>query len=128
MVANATPASTRVRNVVYWPRSVIVSPPHRGCLYSLAVATRICRMDLSDHECAVLDFERESWMLPGRKDDEIRARLAISSSSYYRTLHALIERPEAFSYDPLTVLRLRRRRGDARRGRIEGPRADPRSR
>jgi hypothetical protein len=43
-------------------------------------------------------------------------------------LHALIERPEAMVYDPLTVLRLRRRREHARRGRIEGRRADPRSR
>jgi Protein of unknown function (DUF3263) len=85
-------------------------------------------MALSDNERAVLDLERESWMLPGRKEDEIRARFTVSASSYYRALHALIERAEAMEYDPLTVLRLRRRREHARRGKIEGRRANPRSR
>ena len=36
-----------------------------------------------------------------------------------------IDRPEAMAYDPLTVLRLRKRREQARRDRIEGRRADP---
>ena len=85
-------------------------------------------MQLTEHESAVLDFEREAWKTQGRKEDEIRARFAMSASSYYRALHSLIERPEAMVYDPLTVLRLRRRREHARRGRIEGRRADPRSR
>jgi hypothetical protein len=85
-------------------------------------------MQLTEHERAILEFERESWKRPGRKDDQIRARFAVSASSYYRALHALIERPEAMAHDPLTVLRLRRRRESARRGRIEGRRADPRSR
>ena len=61
-------------------------------------------MELSAREHAVLDFEREWWKLPGRKNVEIRARFAMSSSSYYRALHALLERPEAGAYDPLTVL------------------------
>ena len=85
-------------------------------------------MELSAHERAVLDYERGAWQIPGRKHDEIRARFAIAASTYYRVLHALIERDEAVAYDPLTVRRLRRRREQARRGRIEGPRADPRSR
>jgi len=85
-------------------------------------------MELTGHERALIDFERAWWQLPGRKNDEIRARFAISPSSYYRALHALVERAEASSYDPLTMLRLRRRREEARRGRIEGRRADPRTR
>jgi hypothetical protein len=85
-------------------------------------------MELSARERAVLDFEREWWKLPGRKNIEIRARFAMSSSSYYRMLHALLERPEAGAYDPLTVLRVRKRREQARRVRIEGRRADPGSR
>ena len=85
-------------------------------------------MELTPHERAVIDFERTWWQLPTRKDDEIRARFAISASSYYRALHTLVTRPEAESYDPLTVRRVRRRREQARRGRIEGRRADPRSR
>jgi hypothetical protein len=85
-------------------------------------------MELTARERAVLDFEREWWKLPDRKNVEIRARFAMSSSSYYRMLHALLERPEAAAYDPLTVLRVRKRREQARRVRIEGRRADPGSR
>ena len=85
-------------------------------------------MELTARERAVLDFEREWWKLPGRKNVEIRARFAMSSSSYYRMLHALLDRPEAGAYDPLTVLRVRKRREQARRVRIEGRRADPGSR
>src|SRR3954453_9327865 len=84
--------------------------------------------ELSDHERAVIDFEREWWQLAARKNVEIRSRFGVSSSSYYRALHTLIERPQAFTYDPMTVLRLRKRREQARRDRIEGRRADPGSR
>jgi len=84
--------------------------------------------ELSAYERAVIDFESGWWLLPGRKNDEIRARFSISASSYYRTLQLLVERPEAMEYDPLTVLRLRRRRDQARRARVEGRRADPGSR
>jgi hypothetical protein len=85
-------------------------------------------MELTDEDRALLDFEREWWQLPGRKNELIRARFGISASSYYRALQALTQRPEAATYDPLTVRRVIRRREDARRGRIEGRRADPRSR
>jgi hypothetical protein len=85
-------------------------------------------MELNAEDRALLDFERAWWQLPGRKNDLIREHLGMSASSYYRALHALTQRPEAAAYDPLTVRRLIRRRQDARRGRIEGRRADPRSR
>jgi hypothetical protein len=85
-------------------------------------------MELTADDRAFLDFEREWWQLPGRKNDLIRARFGISASSYYRAVHALTQRPEALSYDPLTVRRVIRRREEARRGRIEGRRADPRTR
>ena len=52
----------------------------------------------------------------------------MSASSYYRVLHGLVDRAEAMDYDSLTVLRLRKRREQARRDRIEGRRADPGSR
>lgn len=80
---------------------------------------------LSEHERALIDFEREWWRLGSRKDVGIRARFEISASSYYRALHALVDRAEAMQYDSLTVLRLRKRRERARRDRIEGRRADP---
>src|SRR5437879_12845508 len=80
--------------------------------------------ELTPHDRAVLDFERAWWQLPARKNDEIRVRFAMAPSTYYRSLHTLIDRPEAVSYDPLTVRRLRRRRAQARRRRSEGRRAD----
>jgi hypothetical protein len=83
---------------------------------------------LSAHERALIDFEREWWQLDSRKDVGIRARFGMSTSSYYRALNLLIDRGEALDYDSLTVLRLRKRREQARRDRIEGRRADPGSR
>ena len=85
-------------------------------------------MDLTDAERLLLDFEREWWQLPATKVSEIRARFGFSASSYYRSLHLLIDRPDAEAYDPLTVRRIRRRRDQVRRERIEGRRADPGSR
>ena len=85
-------------------------------------------MDLTDAERLLLDFEREWWQLPATKMSEIRTRFGFSASSYYRNLHLLVERPDAEAYDPLTVRRIRRRREQVRRERIEGRRADPGSR
>lgn len=81
--------------------------------------------ELSDHERALIDFERGWWQLGSRKDVAIRARFEMSASSYYRALHGLVDRAAALQYDALTVLRLRKRREQARRDRIEGRRADP---
>ncbi len=85
-------------------------------------------MELTPRDHAMLDFERMWWQLPQRKNDAIRVHFDVSPSTYYRALQALIELPDAVAYDPLTVRRLRRKREDARRGRIEGRRADPGSR
>ena len=85
-------------------------------------------MELTDAERSLLDFEREWWLLPTSKMSEIRVRFGFSASSYYRTLHLLVDRPDAEAYDPLTVRRVRRRREQVRRERIEGRRADPGSR
>jgi len=85
-------------------------------------------MALTDAQCALLDFERTWWQLPQRKTEEIRRRFGFSSSSYYRALYALVDLPDAAAYDPLTVRRVRRRREQNRRERIEGRRADPGSR
>ena len=82
-------------------------------------------MELTARDRAILDFEREWWMLPGPKDAAIRDRFDVSASSYYRALSALIEDLDALRYDPLTVKRLRKQRDERRRVRIEGRRADP---
>ena len=85
-------------------------------------------MTLTEAQRSLIDFERHWWQLPGSKTSEIRSRFGFSSSSYYRALHALVDLPVAEAYDPLTVRRVRRRREQSRRERIEGRRADPGSR
>jgi hypothetical protein len=85
-------------------------------------------MALSDRERAILDFERGWWTRPGPKEAAIRAELGVSATRYYEILRSLVDRPEAFEYDPLTVSRVRRERDRRRRERIEGTWADPGSR
>jgi hypothetical protein len=82
-------------------------------------------MPLSDRERAILDFERGWWTRPGPKEAAIRAELGVSATRYYEILRSLVDRPEAFEYDPLTVSRVRRERDRRRRERIEGSWADP---
>jgi len=82
-------------------------------------------MELTLRDRAMLDFERECWMLPGKKEEGIRERFDLAPSSYYRAVSALLDHPGALAYDPLTVKRLRKQRDERRRVRIEGRRADP---
>jgi hypothetical protein len=79
---------------------------------------------LSARQKAMLDFEASWWQLPGPKESQIRVRFGMSATTYYRAIGALVDRRDAFHYDPLTVLRLRHQRDARRRARVEGPRAD----
>ena len=77
----------------------------------------------------MLDLERSWWQEPGSKEVRIRERLGLSTTSYYRLVGAVIDSADAFAYDPLVVLRLRRERDRRRRARYEGRSADgPRAR
>jgi hypothetical protein len=69
---------------------------------------------LSDLEQEILAFERLRWKFPGAKESAIHERFGVSATRYYQLLHALLDRPGALEYDPLTVKRLRRLR-DARK-------------
>ncbi|MFZ4516145.1 MAG: DUF3263 domain-containing protein [Acidimicrobiia bacterium] len=69
---------------------------------------------------AILDVERTWWTSGGCKDHAIRDQLDISRSQYYRRLAGLLDDPRAYDYDPLTIVRLRRRRTARRKARIEG--------
>src|SRR5882672_1676234 len=79
-------------------------------------------MVLSARERAILDFERDWWSRPGPKEAAIRTELGVSATRYYEILRHLVDVPEAYEYDPLTVKRVRRER-DRRR-----PRRHPRDR
>lgn len=86
-------------------------------------------MSLAEHERAILDFERTWWTEPGLKEEGIRERLRMSPARYYRTIRALLDSPDAMSYDPLVVRRLRRSRDLRRRTRFEGrPAGEPQGR
>jgi Protein of unknown function (DUF3263) len=85
-------------------------------------------MSLSERDVAILEFERIWRHLPGPKQTAIRQRLHLSPSRYYELLNELLDSPEAEAHDILTVRRARRVRDSGRRSRIEGRRADPRSR
>jgi len=76
----------------------------------------------------ILDFERMSWQLSGPKEAAIRERLGLSTTRYYRLVNELIDRPEAYEYDPLLVRRLRTRRDERRRRKFLGREVDPRRR
>ena len=79
---------------------------------------------LSAQHCALLDFEREAWTFEGSKELNIRTRLNMSPTKYYRAVSVLIDHQAAFEYDPLTTMRLRKSRDERRRTRIEGRRVD----
>ena len=72
---------------------------------------------LDERSRAVLDFEREAWKLTVTKERAIRQRFGISASRYHQLLHRIIDRPEALTYDPMLVRRLRRLRELRRRSR-----------
>ena len=72
---------------------------------------------LDERSRAVLDFEREAWKLTVTKERAIRQRFEISTSRYHQLLHRIIDRPEALTYDPMLVRRLRRLRELRRRSR-----------
>ncbi|CAA9383427.1 MAG: FIG00822394: hypothetical protein [uncultured Nocardioidaceae bacterium] len=72
---------------------------------------------LSQRDEQILAFERLWWKYAGAKESAIREQFAMSATRYYQVLNALIDRPEALSYDPLLVKRLRRLRSARQRQR-----------
>jgi hypothetical protein len=80
-------------------------------------ATIIAETTLTEHQQAILDFERRWWSQPGAKEQAIRDSFEMSPTRYYQTLNALIDLPQAVSYDPVLVNRLRRVRTAAPRAR-----------
>jgi hypothetical protein len=85
-------------------------------------------MALSPRDRTILDLERWWWTRSGPKEAAIRAHTGLSSTRYYELLRRLVDDPDAYDHDPLTVMRLRRDRDRRRRARIVGRRADPGSR
>lgn len=64
---------------------------------------------MTDTDRAILDFERTHsvWLHRGSKEDQIRARFAMSPTRYHQRLVQLLDHPGAEAYDAFTVRRLR---------------------
>jgi len=74
-----------------------------GPAVGLALSLALSASELSAHERALIDFEREWWQLGTRKDVGIRNRFDMSASTYYRALHGLVDRSEAMQYSGRSV-------------------------
>jgi hypothetical protein len=74
-------------------------------------------VDLTDREQAVLAFERQWWKYAGAKEQAIRDLFDMSATRYYQVINALIDRPEAMTFDPMLVKRLRRLRAARQKAR-----------
>jgi uncharacterized protein DUF3263 len=72
---------------------------------------------LSQIEQAILEFERHWWRRPGAKEQAIRDSFEMSPTRYYQALNALLDLPQALSYDPTLVNRLQRLRSSTMRTR-----------
>lgn len=65
---------------------------------------------LTDLDRELLDFAGLWWRNPGAQEAAIFERFDFSSTSYWRKVNDLLNRPEALAYAPTTVKRLRARR------------------
>jgi hypothetical protein len=75
---------------------------------------------LDERDRWILDFERESWKLRVAKERAIRARFGFSAARYHQLLNRIVDTPEALTYDPMLVRRIRRVREVRRRRRVAG--------
>lgn len=72
---------------------------------------------LSVKDSMTLEFERGWWKYAGAKEAAVLELFSESATRYYQRLNALIDRPEALLFDPLTVRRLLRLREARSRAR-----------
>ena len=73
--------------------------------------------ELTEREQDVLAFERQWWKYAGAKEQAIRELFDMSATRYYQVLNALIDRPEALTFDPMLVKRLRSLRSARQKAR-----------
>lgn len=66
-----------------------------------------CVGELTAFDRDVLDFESQ-WWAHGKKSEAIVERFKMKPSTYYVKRAAIVARPEALAYAPVTVRQLRR--------------------
>jgi hypothetical protein len=72
---------------------------------------------LTKREQEILAFERQWWKYAGAKEQAVRELFDMSATRYYQVLNALIDKPEALTFDPMLIKRLRRLRAARQRAR-----------
>lgn len=72
---------------------------------------------LSERDQQILEFERQWWRYPGAKESAIKEIFDLTPTRYYQILNDLLDRPEALTFDPMLVKRLRRLRDSRQRAR-----------
>jgi hypothetical protein len=72
---------------------------------------------LTEREQEILAFERQWWKYAGAKEQAVRELFDMSATRYYQVLNALIDNPEALTFDPMLIKRLRRLRAARQRAR-----------
>lgn len=73
---------------------------------------------LTDHEAALLTFERQTWRYAGAKATAVREGFGWSLTRHEQAVLALLDRPAALIADPQTVRRLQRVQDQRRARRI----------
>lgn len=73
--------------------------------------------ELTDREREILAFEKRQWRYVGSKESAVRDLFGLSGTQYAQIVNALIDREEAYVYDPPLVKRLRRLRSERQRRR-----------
>jgi Protein of unknown function (DUF3263) len=82
-----------------------------------AIVDAVVGGGLTESQRAMLDFERQWWRQAGAKEQAIRETFAMTPTRYYQSLNALLDLPDALSYDAALIHRLQRLRTSGTRGR-----------
>jgi len=72
---------------------------------------------LTETERAVLDFEARTYRYLGAKEADVRRAFRWSLTRHAQVVTALVQRPDALAYAPMTVRRLQRLTDARRRAR-----------
>lgn len=72
---------------------------------------------LTAREKDMLLLEQKWFRYPGAKEQTIRDKWDLSATQYYQAVNVLIDKEAALAFDPITVKRLRRQRGQRARSR-----------
>lgn len=75
------------------------------------------KLELTDRETAILDFEERWQRANGAKEEAIRSTFHLSAARYYQLLNIVIDSPAALEAKPVLVYRLREQRARRTRAR-----------